>query len=365
MTDYATFKYPVYNPCWQTFDVAADWGIYNTTQDINLALAQPFSVAAIRVLYTEPYIHNYDPNFPQIDLSRFDLVLLSDIEYYTQAEIEAWIAKQHIRNYVLAVGGINSLDRLQPNQLYRPYWIRHFLERNSTAHSNSADNKPYLFDALLGARRPHRDYVMMALDKTGLLERSIVTYRDCFPGAVINQQNTEFQHIFWDTPLQWPYVSPHLAPEWEVATQVNNLISFISPVELYRKTWYSIICETSGTGTNFFLSEKTIKAMFNSRMFVLFGPVGYLAKLREQGFETFRHVIDESYDSEPRDYKRFEMAMHQVMQLAWFENPAEMYREVQPVLEHNCNRLHELERKRQTDQREMLHCYISGEHWQW
>lgn len=361
----AEFKYPVYNPFHKTFDVALDWGLRYTTQDINLALAQPFSVAAVPVFYNESYVHTYDPTLLDIDLSKFDLVLISDMEYYTQEGIEAWISRQNIKNYVLAVGGIDPTDNLKPNQVYRPYWVRHFLNCNPTFQDNRADEKPYLFDVLLGARRPHRDYVMMALDKTKLLERSIATYRDCFPGAVINDQNNEFQKIFWDTPLRWPYVSPHLEPSWEVSNRINNQISFISPVEIYKKSWYSIICETAGTGTNFFLSEKTIKAMFNHRMFVMFGPVGYLAKLREQGFETFRLIIDESYDSEARDYKRFEMAMHQVMQLAWFEDPAEMYRLAQPVLEHNYNRLHEVEFKRQVELREMLHTYISGEHWEW
>ncbi len=365
MSDHAVFKYPVYNPCWQTFDVAADWGITNTTQDRDLALSQPFSVAAVRVLYTEPYIHNYDPAFAPGDFGEFDLVLVSDIEYYTQQEIETWIEQQGIKNYVLSAGGINSQDQLKPNQIYRPYWIRHFLERNTESYNNFLPEKPYLFDVLLGARRPHRDYVMLALDRTGLLDRSIVTYRDCFPGAVVNEQNTEFQNRFSDTPLQWPYVSPHLDPEWEVAGHINNQISFISPVELYRRTWYSIICETAGTGTNFFFSEKTIKAMFNRRMFVMFGPAGYLAMLRQQGFETFGHLIDESYDSETRDYKRFEMAMHQVMQLAWFEDPEKMYHHAQPVLEQNYRRLHEVEQQRQRDQQELLHRYISGDHWQW
>jgi len=365
MNDCAVFKYPVYNPCWETVDVAADWGITNTTQDVNLALSQPFSVAAVRVLYDETYIHDYDPNFPQIDLGKFDLVLLSDIEYYTQATIEEWAAKQNIKNYVLATGGLNDGEQLKDNQLYRPFWMRHFLDRNLEYHDSSAPTKPYLFDALLGARRPHRDYVMLALDKTKLLNQSIVTYRDCFPGQVINNQNSEFQRIFWDTPLQWPYVSPNLDPAWEVPGPITNSISFMSPVELYRKTWYSILCETSGTGTNFFLSEKTVKAMFNHRMFVLFGPVNFLANLRKQGFETFRHFIDESYDSEPRDHKRFEMAMHQVMQLAWFEDPAEMYLQARPVLEHNYRRLFELEKQGRVDQRALLHKYISGEHWQW
>lgn len=365
MSDHVVFKYPVYNPCWQTFNVAADWGITNTTQDRDLALSQPFSVAAIRVLYTEPCIHNYDPAFTPGDLSKFDLILLSDIEYYSQEQIETWIEKQGIKNYVLAVGGINSQDQLKPNQIYRPYWIRHFLERNTVSHNNFLPSKPYLFDVLLGARRPHRDYVMMALDKIGLLDRSIVTYRDCFPGAIIDKQSEEFQNLFYDTPLRWPYVSPHLDPSWEVSNQINNQISFISPVELYRRTWYSIICETAGTGSNFFFSEKTIKAIFNRRVFVLFGPVGYLTKLRGLGFETFGTLIDESYDNETKDYKRFEMAMHQVMQLAWFKDPVKVQQEVQPILEHNYQRLLDLEKKFQRDLRDLLHQYINGEHWQW
>lgn len=365
MSDHTVFKYPVYNPCWHTVDVAYDWGITNTTQDIEVALAQPFSVAAIRVLYTEPTIHNYDPNFSPGDLSKFDLVLLSDIEYHTQEEIEAWIAKQGFKNYILAVGGINAGDQLKENQVYRPYWMRNFLLKNTESQNHFLQNKPYLFDVLLGARRPHRDFVMLALDKVGLLDSSIVTYRDCFPGAVVDNQSVEFQNLFPETPLQWPYVSPHLNSEWEVTNNVNNQVSYVSPVEIYRKTWYSIVCETHGTGTNFFLSEKIPKAIFNRRIFVLFGPAGHLAKLRELGFETFSNLIDESYDNEPKDYKRFQMAMHQVMQLAWFEDPAKIYQSAQSIIERNYTRLHDLEQKFQRDQKAMLHKYIPGNHWDW
>ena len=97
----------------------------------------------------------------------------------------------------------------------------------------------------------------------------------------------------------------------------------------------------------------------------MFGPVGYLAKLREQGFETFHDIVDESYDLEPRDYKRFEMAMQQVMKLAWFENPAKIYQTVKTTLDHNVNRLYELDRKRGYDQSAMLHNFIDGRYWNW
>lgn len=358
------FRYPVYNPCYHSVDVAGDWGldILDTTTDIDLALAQPFRVAAIRVFYDQPWIHSYDPNL-KIDLAQFDLVLFSDVEYYTQEDIEAWIAQQNVREYVLAVGGINQADNLKQNQLYRPYWIRRFLELNEYTDT-SAVIKPYMFDALLGARRPNRDYVMLALSRVGLLDQSIITYRDCFPGQVINDQNAYFQTLFPNS-LQWPYVSPHLKPEWEVGAVVDNTISFNSPLEIYRRTWYSIICETIGTGSTFFLSEKTIKAMYNRRIFVVFGPQGYLRHLREQGFATFNGIIDESYDDEPRDSIRFQMAMHQVMQLAWFENPETIYASMSTALDQNQTRLAELEEKRSRDQRELLHRYIPGQHWLW
>ena len=205
---------------------------------------------------------------------------------------------------------------------------------------------------------------MLALARVGLLDQSLVTYRDCFPGAVINDQNTHFQSLF-PNQLNWPYVSPQMEASWEVRTVVDNTVSFNSPLEIYRRTWYSIICETLGTGSTFFLSEKTIKAMYNRRIFVMFGPQGYLRHLREQGFATFGGIVDESYDDEPRDHIRFEMAMHQVMQLAWFEDPTEMYNSMSTALDRNQIRLQELEEKRSRDARELLHHYIPGDHWLW
>lgn len=358
------FSYPVYNPCCDSIDVARDWGlgILDVTTDIDLVLAQPFRVAAVQVFYNQPWIYSYNPNL-KIDLSQFDLVLFSDMEYYTQADIEDWISQQQVQQYVLALGGINPTDCLKPNQLYRPWWIRQFQEFNEYTDTQ-ATTKPYLFDALLGARRPHRDYVMLALARVGLLEQSLVTYRDCFPGAVINDQNTYFQSLF-PNKLNWPYVSPQLDPLWEVRTVIDNTVSLDSPLEIYRRTWYSIICETIGTGSTFFLSEKTIKAMYNRRIFVIFGPQGYLRHLREQGFATFSGVVNESYDDEPRDSIRFQLAMHQVMQLAWFEDPTEMYDSMSTALDQNQSRLRELEEKRSRDQRELLHHHIPGHHWLW
>ena len=184
------FRYPVYNPCVDTVDAAADWVRFPyTTRDYEQAMAQPYKVAAVTPFYNDPEFINYDPRVPKVDLSAFDLVLVSDPEYYTQAEILEWIQQQGISNYLLALGGLRNNENLAPDVLYRPYWLTRFLNTNTEFVETYSDNKPYLFDALLGSQRPHRDYVMFAMTKSGLIDQSIVTYRDCFPGGVYNDMN--------------------------------------------------------------------------------------------------------------------------------------------------------------------------------
>jgi hypothetical protein len=328
------FLYPVYNPCVNVVDVAADWGDFTTTQCRSTALKSPFSIAAMRVFYDEPWIFSFEPEVAQIDVSDFDLVLLSDIEYYSQREIQEWAHRKGIKNYLLAVGGLNQ-ESLASNVVYRPYWVNVYLNKNSPGHLNTT-TRTYMFDCMLGARRPHRDYVMLALTHTGLLDQCIVTYRDCFPGAIINEYSESFAKLFPNTKLNWPYVSPNLDTTWEVGDQITNRVSFDSPLKIFKNSNYSIVTETIGTGDNFFLSEKTIKAMHAYRPFVVFGPRHYLRNLNKMGFQTFSTVIDESYDDEPVDSVRFQKAMLQVLRLAYFESVDVVYNGVTFALENNA-----------------------------
>lgn len=354
------FRYPVYNPCIDTVDVAADWGDFDTTQCYQTALSQPFSVAAVRVFYDEPWVFNFDPVIAQLDVTAFDLVLLSDIEYYSQKQILDWVKSKGIKNYVLAVGGLNN-ELLDSNVVYRPYWAKSYLEKNSFGQLDTSD-RPYMFDCMLGARRPHRDYVMLALTRTGVLDKSIVTYRDCFPGGFVNSDSEHMAAQFPGTKLNWPYVSPNLDPSWEVADKINNQVNLVSPVNIFQKTNYSIVTETIGTGNSFFLSEKTTKCMSNYRPFVVFGPRHYLKNLRELGFQTFDTVIDESYDNEPVDSVRFQKAMMQVLQLTYFESVESVYNRVRFALVTNAEHLDRLLFQSRYAQQQLLFQYIGGQH---
>jgi hypothetical protein len=204
---------------------------------------------------------------------------------------------------------------------------------------------------------------MLAMTQTGLLDQSIVTYRTGFPGEVVNEYNKIFADQFPRTKLNWPYVSPNLDPAWEVSDQVTNHISCVSPDNIFQNTHYSIICETLGTGSDFFLSEKTVKAMFAKRVFVMFGPRHFLRRLHELGFQTFDSVLDESYDNELVDEIRYQKAMLQVLRLAYFLTPEEVNHYVDYAVDNNARQLEYL--KQSTDQAmlELLTHKISGRHW--
>lgn len=355
------FRYPVYSPPSCAIDTVRDWGDgwLTACDDAEHVLSQPFSVAALPIFFDKPGHWGYNAVATALDLSRFDLVLFSDPEYSSLNEIRSWLP---VRHYLLAYGGLRSDETANPDrEVYRAYYIRDFFEQNQFL-PNHADSKPFLFDALLGARRAHRDFVIQALGRSGLLERSIATYRAGFPGEVTDSVG-RLVHDLFQSPVPHPYVSPNLDPAWEVAAEVRNYHSRISPVKIYQRTWFSIVCETLHTGDHFFLSEKTIKAMYNRRIFVLFGARGYLENLRSHGFRTFDCMINESYDQEPQDLRRWQQAMHTVWQLAWFEQPRTLYQDHQWLLTENQNCLKSLEQKRREDLYTIMRRAVPADHW--
>lgn len=357
------FRYPIYNPAISVIDVADDWGrgIFEGVNDLDLVMSQPYRIAALPIYYNKSDAWSYQPRLADLDLSKFDLVLFSDPEYHDLESVRRWMPVQHS---LLATGGISGSSPIDTDrEVYRPYYIRDFIDQNRF-QDTGADYKPFQFEALLGARRPHRDFVWKAFHRSGLLANSIVTYRSEFPGDIQDYLSDLVSERLGNF-MQWPYVSPNLDPRWEVSKYVTNLDSRKSPLQIYQRTWYSIVCETLFTGNNFFLSEKTIKAMFNKRIFVMFANAKYLARLHEHGFQTFNSVIDENYDEEKRDIMRYEKALHQVWRLAWLENSAKNYRLLADILDQNHRRLFELEEKRCSNMLHLLIKYIPTQHWHW
>ena len=352
----------VFNPSHPVIDAAHDWGIQ--TFDRDNVDDQPFKIATVPALFDDPDHYNYHRPMCGLDLSQFDLVLISDIEYTNYTRIYEWTARHHVQSFAAAVGGLFSdLPLDTQHMVYRPWWMENVQRLNQDYVAPSpTEPRPFLFDALLGTRRPHRDYVMLEMQRhPGVMRQSIVNYRHVFtPGRIpmasqlsSQKESQTIADLFPDHALMWPYVSRNLDPAWEVADEITHSVSQTIPTGIYQRTWYSILCETVHTGTAFFMAEKFTKTVLARRAFVMFGPMGYLARLRELGFQTFDSVIDESYDWEPVDIRRYQLAWSQVLSLSQ-RDAVQVNQRLQDVFDHNRQNLDNLWKITQQRRRELL-----------
>jgi len=113
----------------------------------------------------------------------------------------------------------------------------------------------------------------------------------------------------------------------------------------YSETCFSMVSETLGhsnrvTGDLLYISEKSFKPIAHSHPFVIQGTQGNLQYLRSRGFETFSHVIDESYDQEPLLKNRVKKILEILDSLYQeFKRTGTVFQDARTkqILEHNYN----------------------------
>ena len=343
----------VYSPGYQ----ATEWGFdYSEIVDLPTALAQPHRIAILPVYYNNPKNFAYRPEFDNLDLTPFDLVVFHDIEFRRQTDLIKWITTTSVKNWLLCVGGLHADETLDPRTVYRPTWSFTFLQWTPPREDFPLE-RPFLFDCLCGARREHRDYVMLALEQSGLLNQSIATYRDIFTGGNDVPLTWRVKKEFPESTLSWPYVSPNLDPAWEVKEQLDNSISGIAPWEIYNRCYYSILVETLYQGDCYLMAEKIGKCLYARRLFVHFGTAHWLKKLRSFGFQTFGSVLDESYDDIEDDVKRWQAVFEQVKWLSK-QNHTELLQKIKPILDHNHARLYAFRQEKFDEMRAMVVAHL-------
>lgn len=112
------------------------------------------------------------------------------------------------------------------------------------------------------------------------------------------------------------------------------------PCKWYPNFFVDIVCETFYSGDTFFVTEKFWRAVATKTPFIIQGPSNILKRLRQLGFQTFNRWWDEGYDEDPYYYKLIEIkkTIAHVSQYS-IEELNNIYNEMQPVLEHNYNRM--------------------------
>lgn len=120
----------------------------------------------------------------------------------------------------------------------------------------------------------------------------------------------------------------------------NDKDSFLNN---YKKFFVEIVCETYYSGDTFFPTEKTWRPILLKTPFIIQGPQNYLKNLKDLGFKTFDKWWDEGYDEDPCTWSIHEITkVLDHLATKTQEELHSMYIEMQDTLNHNYNRLVEL-----------------------
>jgi hypothetical protein len=148
-------------------------------------------------------------------------------------------------------------------------WYRHL--GYHTYVPNRQRQRSFLM--LMHLQRKHRDQIHDAL--ADVLDSALHSY---VARGITIDNDIKYQHGDWQR---------YFNPAW------------------YNTTDFSVVVETM-TASPTWISEKIFKPIAYQHPFVVWGSTGSLQYLRDQGFATFDHVIDESYDSIDNTAERLE-----------------------------------------------------------
>jgi hypothetical protein len=222
-------------------------------------------------------------------------------------------------------------------------------------------NRPYKFLFLNGRARPHRKYFLERLQLSGLLDQSIWTNLDSRfgPGLMLQENNSlSFMHEGIDL-VQRPFPIKYSDPKYEVELYSNRVgqsttEGFVK-MDLFNNTWgdiylradpyldtyFSLITETVYLYPYSFRTEKLWKPLSIGHPFIVASGCGYYKDLHNLGFQTFGHLIDESFDQIDNDQLRIERTADIVEDLCR-QDLASFLVECQEVCKYNQQHFAEL-----------------------
>lgn len=211
----------------------------------------------------------------------------------------------------------------------------HYVNRTQQPRSSATRNRD--FTLLNRQHKWWRACVVADLERSGLLVNSMWSY-DTTRAAVDDPADNPIS-IFTVPGLpeslaqfmrDGPYVCDDLDPDQQ------NDHHWVNDA-LYSKSFFHIVTEThfdadQSAGT--FLTEKTWKCIKYGQPFIMVAPAGTLQHLRDLGYRTFDHVLDNSYDSVQDPTQRWLAIKHLIAHLK-HSDIASLWQQCQSDVEWN------------------------------
>jgi len=214
--------------------------------------------------------------------------------------------------------------------------------------------RPYDFTLLSRTHKWWRATVVADLYRSGMLDNSMWSYNTI---SIDDREEDnpikidDFDNLRSDICTflaNAPYACDRLT-----ADEHNN--HCLSETQHYTDSYCNIVLEThfdADQSGGVFLTEKTFKPIKHAQPFVIVGAPGSLQALRNLGYRTFDHCIDNSYDLETDNTHRWIKVRSAIEQIKcqnldkWFETcRADIEHNQQVFLESKYNRLNTLHDK--------------------
>lgn len=250
---------------------------------------------------------------------------------------------------------------------YRYLYYENFLpkifdyEENVVAASRIGEifdkhEKPYKFLFLNGRRRHHRKYLLKHLLDNGLLDQALWSNLDhqseipvhFLPNKyeVDRYRNQLDQTLTLDRDLAAKH---HLfRHEWgEVYINVDACID----------SYFSLVTETVFDYPYSFRTEKIWKPVAMGHPWIVASNQGYYRDMHDLGFQTFGHVIDESFDQIENNQDRLNR-IGQVVEDLCQQDLVSFLKECYNVCKYNQQHLAEMRIKVRQDFPEQFHQFV-------
>lgn len=237
-------------------------------------------------------------------------------------------------------GGLITDEKFKNKNITNLSWLRQCVDLYKNLQFkinelNPYEVKPYILDALLGSQRYHRDFVYKKIIENKLNDKILTSYlNDITSDTWFKDNDVDYSEYIKNKNSYSKLMSSNPINYYGKSIWIAHVI----PFGVYNNSAYTIITETGYKNGISFPTEKTAKPILGKRLFVIFSGQYFLRSLKELGFKTFDSIIDESYDLEQDNDKRFEKAWKSVEFLLNLPQQ-EVLEKIKPIVEHNFNHL--------------------------
>jgi hypothetical protein len=193
------------------------------------------------------------------------------------------------QGYKIAIDNLSEVPDTRFDQFHQinipnQFWYKESLHWQALGYNQYTPNKTYKKVALMTIRR-------------------VDNIRD----TIVKKMQPWLDQMIWSYKDQRLPNDDYIADYYRESADVNQ--RFMNP-QWYDDTCINLVVESCQGSQGLFVSEKIYKPCAYYQPMLVIGRPGALAWIKNQGFETFDNIFDESYDLEVN----FEKRLHAVLE---------------------------------------------------